>query len=85
MLTSSDLTALLTWHQHPKVAGMKEEAKFIVWLEIKNHKRPPPLLKIWTNADEEQLLEAQSNIIDMAHTALGHLEVLKKREFCWWH
>ncbi len=24
-LTSADLTALLTWHQHPKVAGMKKE------------------------------------------------------------
>ena len=34
-LTSADLTTLLTWHQHPKVAGMKKDAKFVVWMEIK--------------------------------------------------
>jgi len=32
------------------------------------------------NDDEEQLKEAQSNVVEMAHTALGHLEALKKKE-----
>ena len=40
-LTGTDLTALLTWHQHPKVAGMKKDAKFVAWMEIKHHGKPP--------------------------------------------
>ena len=35
-LMGTDLTALLTWHQHPKVAGMKKDAKFVAWMEIKH-------------------------------------------------
>jgi hypothetical protein len=27
----------------------------------------------WTDGDEEKLLEAQSDIVDMAHTAIGQL------------
>ncbi len=41
MLTRTDLTALLTWHQHPKVAGMKKDAKFVTWMEIKCHRKAP--------------------------------------------
>ena len=29
MLTGTDLTALLTWHQHPKVASLKKDAKYM--------------------------------------------------------
>ena len=42
MLTGTYLTALLTWHQHPKVAGMKKDAKFVAWMEIKCHRKAPP-------------------------------------------
>ena len=42
MLTGTDLTALLAWHQHPKVAGMKKDAKFVAWMEIKRLRRAPP-------------------------------------------
>lgn len=30
--------------------------------------------------DEEKLKQAQSNVVEMAHTAIGHLEALKKKE-----
>ena len=33
-LTASDLTILLTWHQQPKVASMKKDAKLNAWLRI---------------------------------------------------
>jgi len=79
-LTSADLTTLLTWHQHPKIAGMKKDAKFVVWMEIKNSGKAPTAFDKWTDCDDEKLLEAQSNIVDMAHTALGQLEALKKKE-----
>jgi hypothetical protein len=79
-LASADLIALLTWHQHPKVAGMLKEAKFVAWMGIKNSGKAPPLFKRWTNANEDQMLSAQSDIVEMAHMAIGHLEALKKRE-----
>jgi hypothetical protein len=34
----------------------------------------------WTHYDKEQLKEAQSDVVEMAHTALSHLEALKKKE-----
>ena len=79
-LTSADLTTLLTWHQYPKVAGMKKAAKFVAWMEIKNRRKAPPAVERWTDGDEEKLLEAQSDTVDMAHTAIGQLEALKKKE-----
>ena len=42
--------------------------------------KPPPAFDKWTDHDKEQLVDAQSDVIKMAHTALGHLEVLKKKE-----
>ena len=33
-----------------------------------------------TNNNDAKLLEAQTDIVEMAHTALGHLEALKKKE-----
>jgi len=79
-LTSTNLTSLLTWHQHPKVAGMKKDAKFVAWMELKKRGKAPPAFDKWTDGDDEKLLEAQSDIVDMAHTALGQLEALKKKE-----
>jgi hypothetical protein len=80
MLTGTDLTALLTWHQHPKVAGMKKDAKFVTWMEIKRRRKAPPAFEKWTHNNKEKLNEVQSNVVEMAHTAIGHLEVLKKKE-----
>ena len=77
-LTATDLTALLTWHQHPQVAGMKKDAKFVTWMEIKRRGKAPPAFVKWTHHEEEQLMEAQSNVVEMAHTALGHLQALEK-------
>jgi hypothetical protein len=42
--------------------------------------KPPPLFKKWTNEDEVKLEEAQSDIVEMMHTALGHMVALKKKE-----
>ena len=38
----------------------------------------PPAFEKWTHNDEEKLKEVQSNVIEMAHTAISHLEALKK-------
>jgi hypothetical protein len=59
---------------------MKKEAKFVAWMEIKNRGKAPPLFKRWTDGNKEKLLEAQSDAAKMAHTVLGHLKVLKKKE-----
>jgi len=60
---------------------MKKDAKFVTWMEIKRHgKAPPAFKKKLTHYDKEKLNEVQSNVIEMAHTAIGHLEVLKKKE-----
>jgi hypothetical protein len=59
---------------------MKKDAKLNAWLRVvKQNKVPPPFEK-WTNADDLQLEEAKSDIVKMAHTHLGHMEVLKKKE-----
>ena len=44
-LTATNLTALLTWHQHPKLAGMLKDAKLVAWMEIKRRGKAPPVLK----------------------------------------
>ena len=79
-IKATDLTILLSWHQHPKVAGMKKEGKLSVWAAIVNRGKEPPSLEKWTDADNIKLLEAQSEVVEMAHTALRHLEALKKKE-----
>jgi hypothetical protein len=79
-LTGADLTTLLTWYQQANVAKMKKEEKVAAWVDIVSSGRAPPSYERWTEVDEAKLLEAQSNIVEMAHTALGHLEELKKKE-----
>ena len=79
-IKGSGLTILLSWHQHPKVAGMKKEEKLSAWVAIVNRGKAPPSFEKWTDADDLKLLEAQSDVVEMAHTALGHLEALKKKE-----
>ena len=81
-IKATDLTILLSWHQHPKVAGMKKEEKLSAWVAIVNRGKAPPSFEKWTDADDLKLMEAQSDVveIEMAHTALGHLEALKKKE-----
>jgi len=75
-----DSTILLSWHQHPKVAGMKKEEKLNVWVAIVNRGKAPPSFEKWTDADDIKLSEAQSGVVEMTHTALGHLEAPKKKE-----
>jgi hypothetical protein len=82
-IKGSDLTILLSWHQHPKVAGMKKEEKLSAWVAIVKHGKAPLSFEEWTDADDLKLLEAQSDVVKMAHTALGHLEALKKKSWCW--
>jgi hypothetical protein len=79
-LTASNLTTLLSWHWHPKLAGMKKEEKLAAWLSIVSNGKTPQSYQTWTAEDDPKLKEAQSDIIDMAHTHLGHLETLKKKE-----
>jgi len=79
-LTASDLTMLLTWHQQPKVASIKKDAKLNTWLRIVEQNKVPPWFKKWTYANNVQLEEAKSDIVEMEHTRLGHMEALKKKE-----
>jgi hypothetical protein len=79
-LTGADLTILLTWYQHANVSKMKLDEKLAAWVDIVSSGRAPPSYERWTEVDNSKLLEAQSNIVEMAHTALGHLEELKKKE-----
>ena len=78
-IKSTDLTTLVTWHQHPKVASMKKGDKLTAWMDIVSSGTPPPSFEKWTDANDSELLNAQSDVIKMAHTAIGHLEVLKKK------
>ncbi len=57
---------------------MKKEEKLSAWVAIVNHGKEPPLFEKLADADDLNLLEAQSDVVEMAHTALGHLEALKK-------
>jgi hypothetical protein len=59
---------------------MKKEGKLSAWVAIVNRGKEPPSFEKWTDADDIKLLEAQSDVVEMAHTALGHLEALKKKE-----
>ena len=74
------MTVILTWHQVPKVAIMKKEEKKNAWLRIVESRKVPPSFEKWTVADDLLLEEAQSNIVETAHTHLGHMEALKKKE-----
>ncbi len=79
-LTATDLTVLLTWHQHKKVAGMNKATKVIVWKEIVDNNRQPPLFSRWTEADERKLAEALATTVDIGHTALRRMVEMKKKE-----
>jgi hypothetical protein len=62
------------------VAKMKKDEKLAAWVVIVSSGRATPPYERWTGVDDAKLLEAQSEIVEMAHTALGHLEELKKKE-----
>ena len=59
---------------------MKKEEKLSAWVAIVNRGKAPPSFEKWTDANDLKLLEAQSDVVEMAHTALGHLEAQKKKE-----
>ncbi len=79
-LTLADLGVLLTWYHSANIAKMKKPERLAAWVAIVSSGRAPPSYEQWTKAGDANLLEAQSDVIDMAHTALGHLEELKKEE-----
>ena len=79
-LTAADLTVLLTWYQHKKVAGMNKAAKVQVWKDIVDNHRQPPSFSRWTIDNERKLAEACQTTVDIGHTALGKMEEMKKKE-----
>ena len=79
-LTVANLAVLLTWYQHANVAKMKKDKKLAVWVVVVSSGKAPPPYEQWTGIGDAKLLEAQSDIVKMAHRALGHLEELKKKE-----
>jgi len=38
-----------TDHQHPKVASLNKNAKFVAWMEIKRREKAPPAFNKWTH------------------------------------
>jgi hypothetical protein len=76
----ADLGVLLTWYQHANIAKRNKPERLAAWAAIVSSGRAPPSYEQWTEADDANLLEAQSDVVEMAHTALGHLEDLKKKE-----
>ena len=59
-IKGTDLTILLSWHQHPKVAGMKKEEKLSAWVAIFNRGKAPLSFEKWTNADDLKLLKTRT-------------------------
>ena len=52
-----------------------------MWMVISNSGKALMLFEKWADAEEDiALLQAQSDIIEMTHIAIGHPEVLKKKE-----
>ena len=62
------------------VIGMNKEQKLSKWVRIVSSGKPPPPYEKWTEVDELRLEEAQSDVVEMAHTVLGQMEALKKKE-----
>jgi hypothetical protein len=56
------------------------QVKLIAWLASVDRGTAMPSFEKFTNANNIKLLEAQSDVVEMAHMALGHLEALKKKE-----
>jgi len=59
---------------------MNNDKKLAEWLRIVGSRKLLPSFEKWTDEDEVRLEEVQSDIIGMAHMALGHMEELKKKE-----
>jgi hypothetical protein len=59
---------------------MNKEQKLSQWLRIVTLSKSPPSYEKWTEEDDLRLQEAQSDVVDMAHTALGQMEALTKKE-----
>ncbi len=76
----ADLTVLLTWHQHQKIAGMNKAAKVLAWKGIVDNNRQLPSFSKWTKADERKLAEALATMVMIGHTALGRMVDMKKKE-----
>jgi hypothetical protein len=79
-LTVADLTILLTWHQHQKVAWMNKAAKVLARKGTVNNNQQPPSFSRWTKADERKLAEALITMVTIGHTALGRMVGMKKKE-----
>ncbi len=59
---------------------LNKEEKLAKWGRIVTSMKSPPSYEKWTNEDEVMLEEAQPDNVEMAHTALGHMVALKKKE-----
>ena len=79
-LILADLGVLLTWYQNANIVKMNKPERLAAWEAIVSSGKAPPAYEQWTKADDAKLLEAQSDVVEIAHTALGHLEELKKKE-----
>jgi hypothetical protein len=70
---------LLTWHRVPKVGELNKEEKLAEWGSIVTSMKPPQFYQKWSDKDEVKLEKAQPDVVEMADTAMGHMEVLKKK------
>ena len=59
---------------------MNKAEKVRAWKDIVDNNRQPPLFSRWTEDDERKLVEASEYMINIAHTALGRMQEMKKKE-----
>ena len=78
--TAKELTVLLKWYNVPMKEVTSKALKMAKWQAIMVSLADPPSYDVWTNADEEKLIELSNMDVSMADTSLGRLRERKKRE-----
>ena len=80
--TGKDLTVLLKWYGVKGADAMKADKSREEWNKILRSKKDPPLREKWTDADEDELLEASKPLLceirhwaDIIRTLSGNLRV----------
>ena len=84
-LKAKELDTLLRWHGYKASEIKTKDTNYAVWLTIHIDGRamtPPDNCRLppWTDEDEAALEHLRTSEIDMADTALGRMNELKKRE-----
>ena len=77
----AELDALLAWYKVPNTNKLDKAKKIEKWKNICEKNLRPPLYEAWTDEDENALMEASREDLNIGDTALGRLEKKRKQEF----